>query len=288
MNPGSANRICDATLPHLEPLPAGSRVLRTDGAPLCCSQGHPALQMEIGGMPAASTVSPARSRKKRNPVVLSHRERPASCWENQRSCKACGASCPTNRSKPKPCELRPSGRSSSLVIDADDQALTCAGTDLSGRQIEWSTTRRQSRKNCHLDVHSRWTTMADEAYKEITTLTVFLTPAAPTRSESAYRFRIAHQKPTAGWAAEGNRGCHGRSPASRNLKQSLTHQRFGGGSGQSVMLTSEASRQRSKLQSKKVLISCLRLPRRRSKRFIGNASSIYASTIHSRFWPQLG
>jgi hypothetical protein len=55
---------------------------------------------------------------------------------------------------------------------ADDQALTCVGLTFAGRRIEWTTVAAAP------EPFATWTsfevdTMADESYREISSITVF-------------------------------------------------------------------------------------------------------------------
>jgi len=130
-----SDRICDATVPISNPVPLLA-VYDLSGRTALVAVS--AIQPSDGdrGLPLPSTRFALREAAN-EPVFGFYPSRDGRylCWENHASCKACRASCRTNRSK-QTGELRPSGRHVALVIDGRRPGLTCVDLTYQGRQIE--------------------------------------------------------------------------------------------------------------------------------------------------------
>jgi len=163
--------ICDATVPHLEPRSRWLAVYELSGAAAVAVSGHPALQMEIEACRCLDRF-PLREAANETCWFYPTENGRYLCWENQRQLQSLPGFLPDQPVEAKPVSYDRQDVHVLWSLMADDQALTCVGLTYQGRQIEWSTTPTKSEN------WATWTsfevdTMADEAYKEITTLTVF-------------------------------------------------------------------------------------------------------------------
>ncbi|APD47194.1 hypothetical protein KQ302_11140 [Synechococcus sp. CS-602] len=166
-----SDRICDATVPHLEPRSRWLAVYELSGAAAVAVSGHPALQMEIEACRCLDRF-PLREAANETCWFYPTENGRYLCWENQRQLQSLPGFLPDQPVEAKPVSYDRQDVHVLWSLMADDQALTCVGLTYQGRQIEWSTTPTKSEN------WATWTsfevdTMADEAYKEITTLTVF-------------------------------------------------------------------------------------------------------------------
>jgi len=167
---------CDATVPQSRTAFPLARFNELRRAPLWLLK---AIQPPDGdrGLPLLD-VSLRRSRK-RNLFGSIHETAAISGWEKPTPAAKLPGLPARQPVEAKPVSYRRPGRACALVIDGRRPGPHLRGLDLSGRQIEWSTTPTKSEK-----LRATWTSFeVDHNGREATKkspLTVFLTPAAPT------------------------------------------------------------------------------------------------------------
>jgi len=182
-------RICDAVVPHLEPRSLWLGVYELAGSP-DPSPGEP-LSSEDPGTDRPATHHPGTRMEMvssrcldRFPLREAENETcwfyPTDngtylCWENQRRLETLPGFLPDHPLQDDPPAYARGDVHVLWSLMADDQALTCVGLTFAGRRIEWTTIAAAP------EPFANWTsfevdTMADDSYRELSSITVFPQP----------------------------------------------------------------------------------------------------------------
>jgi hypothetical protein len=173
---GGSDRICDAVVPHLEPRSLWLGVYELGGPPLPAQEktpisGHPATRMEVTSSRCLDRF-PLRDAENETCWFYPTDNGTYLCWENQRRLETLPGFLPDHPLQDDPPAYARGDVHVLWSLMADDQALTCVGLTFAGRRIEWTTLAAAP------EPFATWTsfevdTMADESYRESSSITVF-------------------------------------------------------------------------------------------------------------------
>lgn len=179
---GGSDRICDAVVPHLEPRSLWLGVYELGGAPLPSleetpARGHPATGLEVTSSRCLDRF-PLREADNETCWFYPTDNGTYLCWENQRRLETLPGFLPDHPLQAVPPAYTRGDVHVLWSLMADDQALTCVGLTFGGRRIEWTTTATSP------EPFATWTsfavdTMADDSYRELSSITVFASPGEP-------------------------------------------------------------------------------------------------------------
>jgi hypothetical protein len=163
--------ICDAVVPHFDTKTLWLGAYQISGPSLAASSGHPADQIVVETITCLDHF-PLREADNETCWFYPTENGEYVCWENQRRLELMPGY-PAERSvQEDPVPYQRGDMQLLWSLMADDQSLTCVGLTYQRRRIEWPIIGSDP------EPFATWTSfrvdsMADETYREHTSITVF-------------------------------------------------------------------------------------------------------------------